>query len=253
MSRKLTEQVQLTESKELSIIEKLSTTYTPQAFLENLSLLGARGYKDFHDTLLNSNQDTLGVRVPTLRKIAKAIVKEGPDPFIAMDKGSSYELIMLEGMVLSYINKPFVELLPRIETFLDKVDNWAQIDSTVGHFKQISKDRSGVLAVIKRWLASDKEFVVRAGLIILLAKYIDTTYLPTIFQLASQVEHKGYYVMMGNAWLIATAMAKFPQETYNFLKENRLDRVTHNKAIQKARESFRVSQLDKERLLLLKR
>ena len=82
---------------------------------------------------------------------------------------------------------------------------------------------------------------VRAGLVLLLAHCVEKRYLETIFSLAQQVDHEGYYVLMANAWLISVCMAKYPEETLTFLGSNTLDRNTHNKAIQKSRESHRVS------------
>ncbi len=282
----------------------MTTNTYADTILAQLQGLAEEEYRAFTLKITPTKQKVLGVRIPALRKIAKAIAKENPYEFIAANQAmydascatgvaqnvsqagqatskvapavydardiataahkasrkaaqnpnqAIYEMVMLEGMVLSYINKPFVELLPLTEAFLDKVDNWAQIDSTVADYKQIKQDKPAVLQVVKKWLTSDKEFVVRAGLVILLGNFIDEPYLPTIFKLSEEVTHTGYYVHMGNAWLISMCMAKFPEETLQFFKKNRLDDKTHNKAIQKSRESFRVSKEHKELLKTLKR
>ena len=120
-------------------------------------------------------------------------------------------------------------------------------------FKGIKKEKVEVLKIVKRWLNSKDEFVVRTGLIILLAYYIQNEYLEEIFSLSNQITHQVYYVFMGNAWLISVCMAKFPLETIEFFKDNNLDVITHNKAIQKSRESRRVSKEDKEFIKTLKR
>ena len=214
--------------------------------LAELESLAEDSYKKFNLKLIPTQQKVLGVRIPALRKIAKRIAKEEPFEFLKLDKQNIYEMVMLEGMVLSYIKRPFVELLPYTEKFLNKADNWAHIDSSVADFKNIKKDKEGVLKIIKNWLKSDKEFVVRAGLIILLGKFVEEKYLDIIFDLSQKVTHEAYYVHMGNAWLISVCMAKFPEETKAFFKNNKLDKATHNKAIQKSIESFRVSKEDKE-------
>ncbi len=257
--------------------------------LAQLQELAEEEYRAFTLKITPTRQKVLGVRIPALRKIAKAIVKENPYEFVAANQAmydascatgvcdatqnasqtvapdvagqgscknpnqAIYEMVMLEGMVLSYINKPFVELLPLTEAFLDKVDNWAQIDSTVADYKHMKQDKPAVLQVVKKWLRSDKEFVVRAGLVILLGNFIEEAYLSIIFKLSQKVTHTGYYVHMGNAWLVSMCMAKFPEETLHFFKQNRLDDKTHNKAIQKSRESFRVSKEHKAVLKTLKR
>lgn len=106
---------------------------------------------------------------------------------------------------------------------------------------------------MKKWLQSDKEFIVHAGLIILLSYYVKREHISMIFSLSQEVTHKGYYVYIGNAWLVSVCMAKFPMETSIFFKDNRLDKRTHNKAIQKSCESFRVSKEDKVLIRTFKR
>jgi len=221
--------------------------------LEELKNLAEENYKAFNNKIIPTKQATLGVRLPILRKIAKRIAKEKAIEFVQLDKQNVYEMIMLEGMVLSYMDKPFKELLPFTENFLDKVDNWAQIDSTVCDFKNIAKEKKDVLVVVREWLKSDKEFFVRAGLVLLLAHFVQKENLKMIFKLSQSVVHTGYYAHMGNAWLISCCMAKFPEETIVFFKSNTLDKKTHNKAIQKSRESYRVSKEHKAIINELKR
>lgn len=221
--------------------------------LDELRALSEENYKAFNKKIIPTKQDVLGVRLPVLRKIAKRIAKDDGLAFVKVEKGNVYEMIMLEGLVLSYLNNSFSELLPLTEKFLDKVDNWAQIDSTVCDYKKLTKEKEEVLAVVKRWLHSEQEFVVRAGLVILLAHYVEKENLKLIFSLSQQVGHPGYYVHMGNAWLISVCMAKYPEETIIFFKDNRLDDKTHNKAIQKSRESYRVSKEHKTLINTLKR
>jgi 3-methyladenine DNA glycosylase AlkD len=221
--------------------------------LEELNNLAEESYKEFNNKIIPTKQKTLGVRIPALRKLAKEIAKDDPMSFIQMDKQNIYEMIMLEGMTLSYWDKSFIELLPLTERFLNKVDNWAQIDSTVCNYKNIKKEEKDVLKIVKIWLKSDKEFVVRAGLVILLAHYVEKKNLNTIFKLSQGVKHTGYYVYMANAWLISQCMAKFPEETTTFLENNTLNKRTHNKAIQKSRESYRVSKEYKEIINQLKK
>lgn len=221
--------------------------------LNELKNLSEESYKEFNAKIIPTSQTTLGVRLPLLRQIAKRIAKDKPMEFIAADKQNIYEMVMLEGLVLAALKKPFVELLPQIEKFLSKVDNWGQIDSVFGSFKSIKQDRESTMQVVLKWLESEQEFVVRAALVILLCYYVEEEYLDDIFRLSQQVSHKAYYVHMANAWLISVCMAKYPDATIAFFKENNLDTKTHNKAIQKSRESFRVSQENKNLLFTLKK
>ncbi|MBN2804981.1 MAG: DNA alkylation repair protein [Deltaproteobacteria bacterium] len=221
--------------------------------LDELNGLADRDYKAFNKKIIPTEHTTIGVRVPVLRKIAKRIAEEATVEFIECDKENIYEMIMLEGMVLSYSDKSFIELLPLTEAFLNKVDNWAEVDSTVCDFKSIKNQKEDVLKIIKKWLKYDKEFFVRAALVILLAHYVQKENLEMLFKLSQSVKHKGYYVYMANAWLISVCMAKYPSETALFLKKNNLDKRTHNKAIQKSCESFRVSEEYKIKIKQLKR
>lgn len=221
--------------------------------LEELKALSEANYKAFNKKIIPTEQDVLGVRLPVLRKIAKGIAQNDGVAFLESEKGNIYEMIMLEGLVLSYLNKSFNELLPWTEKFLDKVDNWAQVDSTVCNYKNLAEEKNEIVAVVEGWLRSKKEFVVRAGLVVLLAHYVAKENLDLIFSLSEEVTHQGYYVHMGNAWLISVCMAKYPGETINFFKDNRLDDKTHNKAIQKSRESYRVSKENKVLINALKR
>ena len=221
--------------------------------LDELKSLAEVDYKAFNSRIIPTKQKMLGVRVPILRKIAKRIAKKTAIEFVQLDKQNVYEMILLEGMVLSYMEKSFKEILPLTESFLKKVDNWAQIDSTVCDFKGIVKENDAVLSIIKGWLKSDKEFIVRAGLVVLLAHYVKKENLKMIFTLSQGVKHSGYYACMGNAWLISVCMAKFPAETIVFFKDNVLDKRTRNKAIQKSRESYRVSKEHKVLINKLKR
>ena len=221
--------------------------------LEELQRLPEEDYKAFNNKIIPTKQTTLGVRLPILRKMAKRIAKEDSIDFVKSDKQNIYEMIMLEGMVLSYMDKSFKELLPLTEKFFDKVDNWAQVDSTICDFKKVAKEKEDVLIVVKKWLKSDKEFFIRAGLVMLLSHFVEEKNLEMIFDLSQGVVHTGYYVQMGNAWLISGCMAKFPEETIAFFRNNTLHNRTHNKAIQKSRESFRVSKEDKEIINALKR
>lgn len=226
---------------------------TAMDILHELKHLAEDEYKAFNARIIPTTQQTLGVRIPHLRKIAKRIAGNEALVFVKKDKQNIYELIMLEGMVLSYINKPFLELLPYTEQFLAKVDNWAQIDSTICDYRNIKREKADVLTVVKKWLTSESEFVVRAGFVVLLAHFIEKENLPMIFALSQSVNHSGYYVHMANAWLISACMAKYPEETIAFLKENTLTAETHNKAIQKSRESYRVSKEHKALLKTFKR
>ena len=103
------------------------------------------------------------------------------------------------------------------------------------------------------YLKSQEEFEIRFALVSMLDHFITEEYKDRIFQAVESVHHDGYYVKMAAAWLVSVLYVKFPNETEAFLQKNTLDDFTHNKSIQKIRESYRVSKEDKERLNTMKR
>ncbi len=221
--------------------------------LKELNSLKDKEYKNFNRKLIPTNQYILGIRLPVLRDIAKNIVKNDYQTFLKAPKENYYELILLEGLTLTYTKKGFMEQLDDIENYISKIDNWAQVDSPFLSFKAIKNEKAEVLKQLEKWILSKNEFKLRAVLVILLGFYVNKKYLDIIFKLSQKIEHKAYYVHMANAWLISVCMAKYPQETIEFFKSNTLEDKTHNQAIQKSRESLRVSKKNKQYINILKR
>ena len=216
--------------------------------LQHISSLSDSSYKEFNAKIIPTHQHVLGVRLPALRKVAKAIMADNPKNFISLNKDNIYEMVMLEGIVLSLLKEEFTHITPLLEQFIDKVDNWAQIDSTIAQCWGVKKDKAAVFHVVKRWLKSEKEFVVRAALVLMIFHFVEDKYIDEVLLLSQAVQHEAYYVYMANAWLVSVCMAKIPDKTLPFFAHNYLDKRTQNKAIQKSRESFRVSPSHKEQL-----
>jgi len=220
--------------------------------LEYLRKNSDEKYKIFNKRIVNTKQQMIGVRVPILRKLAKQIIKENPYDFISKDKQNIYELVLLEGFVISYLDIRFKDVLPYLKDYLSKVDSWAQIDSMVCSLKSIKDDKDFVYKIVKQWLKSNEEFTTRIALVILLTYFVEKRYLNDIFELSLLINNQYYYVMMANAWLISVCMIKYPKETKKFLKLKRLDKVIQNKAIQKSCDSYQVLQDDKDELKNIK-
>ena len=221
--------------------------------LEELEALVEVKYKEFNQKIVPTKQKMLGVRLPHLRKIAKKIAKQNPYEFLALDKQNIYEMVFLEGLVLSYMKEDFITLVPYLESFLTIVDNWSQIDSTLSGFKKIKYQKQEVLDVVNVYLKSKEEFVVRFALVSLLFYYVEKQNLRMLFDMIQKVQHKGYYVKMANAWLISVCMMKFPQETLEFLRYTSLDDFTYNKAISKSNDSYQITKEYKSKLKNLRR
>lgn len=136
--------------------------------------------------------------------------------------------------------------------FIPHLSSWALVDLFVTKFKQIQDNKDEVLKEILNFTKSNNSWEIRLGLIIFLSMYVEENYINKVLEIASQVKNEHYYVKMGNAWLIAECYVKSPEETTELFKNNILDPWTQNKAIQKIRESFRVSKENKDFLNTLK-
>lgn len=205
-------------------------------------------YARFHKKLLkNDNIRVMGVRVPVLRNLAKKYFGE-IDALLALPD-DCYEVTFIKLTAVSYL--PYGQFVPLLDDCVRKIDNWATCDCF--RAKCIASHKRDFLFYIEKYLAEDKEFYQRFALTTLLAFYVGEEYLDTIFDCVTRADTSYYYVHMAAAWLIAEALVKYYPQGTAFLAKGTLDKRTHNKAIQKARESYRLSEEQKNLLLNLKR
>ncbi len=204
-------------------------------------------YKIFHSILLKNSVSVLGVNVPKLREISKNFISiyevlDFPDDY--------YEVTFIKMLVVSREDyHTLVDVLPEL---LPLIDNWATCDCFAP--KVISKNRQDFLCQIKEYIKIDKEFYQRFCLVMLLKFYVkEECYLEEIYNIIVQSNTSYYYVHMAVAWLIAEMLIFHYDNAVNFLLQNDLDKKTHNKAIQKAIESFRLTQEQKKFLRGIKR
>lgn len=220
---------------------------TYEQLLSRLFSLQDTQYRAFHARLLkNDNIRLIGVRVPDLRKLARELKGE-VDEILAFPDGY-YEVTFLKCLLVG--NLSFPAFCERVEKVVPLLDNWATCDS----FKApcIQGKEEAFLPYVLRFLASEREFTVRYGLVTLLTYYQKEEYLSLIFESVKNCNHGKYYVMMASAWLIAEVLVRFFEEGVRFLREESLPANVHNRAIQKACESFRLSKEQKNTLRMLK-
>lgn len=160
---------------------------------------------------------------------------------------------MLQGLVIGYVKAEMEELLEYAAAFIPKIHDWSVNDGFCSTFKIVRKHRAEVWDFLMQYCASKSEFEQRVVAVMLMDHFLVPEYIDRVLAVYNSLKHEGYYCKMGVAWGIATAYAKFPQETHAFLLENELDDFTYNKAIQKMLESYRVSTEDKEMLRGMKR
>ena len=221
---------------------------------EKLFLLRDEKYAEFQSRLTPGIPPELfiGVRVPELRALAKELIKTAPDEvsrFLAALPHKFYDENMLHGLLISEV-KDFGECVRLLDEFLPFVDNWAVCDITSpGCFK---KHRAELLSHIRRWCASDEVYTARFGMEMLMSHYLDKDFLPEYLDIPAGVISEEYYVNMMIAWFFATALTKQWDAALPYIKEKRLSPWVHNKSIQKATESRRISDERKEYLRSLK-
>lgn len=210
------------------------------------------GYRDFQAKLLPTveAEAVIGVRTPFLRSFAKELhAKQEADDFLRTLPHRSFDENQLHAFLICEI-RDFDRCMAELERFLPFVDNWATCDQMSP--KIFRKHKNELLTKIKLWLSSGKTYTVRFAVGMLMEHFLDDDFDPTYPEMISKIRSEEYYVNMMIAWYFATALAKQYDMTLPFLQNRTLDPWTHNKAIQKAQESRRVSDEQKQYLRTLK-
>lgn len=220
-------------------------------FIKYLFSIQDLEYKKFHSSL-GVNKSLIGIKTPILREIAKNIQKGDYKAFIEQNKHIYYEEVVIHGLILSYL-KNYNEVINEFNKLLPYIDNWSSCDLICSSLKIIKKNLDITYPLVLSYLYDDNEWIKRVGIVILLSHYINDDYIDNIIIEISKINLKDYYVKTATAWLISVCYIKYPIKTIDFLRFNRIDNWTHNKAIQKIRESLRVSKEEKEKLNYLKR
>lgn len=209
-------------------------------------------YKKFQGGLIpNIHQDTvIGVRTPILRKMAKELAKtESAAAFLQELPHDYYEENQLHAFLLSQ-EKDFNVLIEKLDEFLPYVDNWSTCDQM--NPKIFKKHRTKLIEHAYRWMDSDDTYAIRFGIKVLMDHYLDEDYQPEYLKRVSRIRSQEYYIRMMVAWYFATALAKQPDDALAMIEQKELDVWVQNKAIQKAIESYRVSDELKQHLRNLK-
>jgi len=208
-------------------------------------------YRDFHKKLVPTVDEAriIGVRIPALRKYAKALAAECGDEYLHLLPHHYIEENNLHAFIISGM-KDFDEAMRRTEEFLPYIDNWATCDSFMP--KVFKKHPAEVYEKVKQWLKSEHAYTVRYGLVTLLNNFLDEEFSVEMLDLAAALRSEEYYINMAIAWYFSMALVKQYDSALPYIIERRLDRWTHNKAIQKAIESYRISDETKAYLRSLK-
>ena len=211
-------------------------------------------YREFQAKLVPNVNNILGLRGPKAKEIAKkyANTRTGDD-FLYDLPHTYYDENLVHGYMLGYLKRDLKVTQRYISDFLPYVDNWAVCDSMVCGLKNFFKSPDLVSDFVFRCLIDDEEpYTMRFGIVSLLSYYINDKYIDRIFESTLKIRTEEYYIKMAIAWLYSVCLVKQYEKTLPIIEGKLLDKWTHNKAIQKAIESFRITKEQKEYLRTLK-
>lgn len=189
----------------------------------------------------------IGIRTPVLRKYAKSL--NDYEDFLRDLPHKYFEENNLHAF-LTERERDFTKCIERLDSFLPFVDNWATCDCMKP--KVLKKEPEKLLESIKRWIEAKEVYTVRYAINLLMSFYLDENFDIEYHKTVANVRTDEYYINMMRAWYFATALAKRYDETIPFIEERVLDKWTHNRTIQKARESLRIPKEKKDYLKMLK-
>ena len=225
-----------------------------KAIRERIEKLADSKYKEFHTNLCPNTIEIIGVRVPKLREFARYIANnENVEEYLNNAIDSSYEEILLQGMVLGLWKVDFDTFIKNLKNFVPKINSWAVCDVSVAGFKIINKHKEQMWNILQEYLKSNREYELRFAIVTMLDFYITRDYIEKVLEILNNIQHSGYYVKMAIAWALQVCFVKFPNETMNLLKNNNIEDYTYNKALQKIIESYRVDDQTKQKIRKMKR
>ena len=236
---------------------------TREELRNTLFELADAGYKEFNDKLVPGTGATIGVRIPkvreTARKAAKGEFRRLLTELLEAPEDSLYqEERMTVGMIIGYAAMDFEERTEWLDRYIPRINSWAVCDCGNSTMKFFLKEQERGFAYVCGWLKSRKEYELRFAVVTLMEYFTNETYIDRLLEIYAGIRHEGYYVKMAAAWAVSVCYVKFPEKTLALLKKESeetggLEDWTHNKAIQKIRESRRVPEGEKEMLNRLKR
>ena len=220
---------------------------------KELKKLQDKGYREMQVTIIPTLEadSIIGVRTPALRQLAKELAKrEDISEFLTDLPHKFFEENQLHAFILSGM-KDAESCIRLVDVFLPYVDNWATCDQMSP--KVFKKHKQLLLEYVDKWIRSEHTYVKRFAIGMLMEHFLDEDFKTSYLTKVSKIRSEEYYVNMMIAWYFATALAKQYEDTLPFIEKQKLDKWTHNKSIQKAVESYRITPEQKEYLKTLKR
>ena len=225
--------------------------YSPNDLIKYFEEHKKPGLDKFHAKLIFTKYNFIGVESKIVHALAKNIAKEGDaEQFLKIDDKNSFEIVMIKGLVIAYSKLTTFKKQESLRRFVGFIDNWAINDSVCSRIN-VKNDMDTWFKFFES-LLTGSTYSIRFGLCGFI-KFLDDGHIDKILKWAGSIKSEEYYVRMMQAWLVSDAFIKQRNKTLKFLQDSPLDKFTHNKAIQKIRESFRVSEEDKNMLVSIKK
>lgn len=224
-----------------------------RASLEELMKDSANKQIIYNKRVTPNCKPVIGVRVPKLREIAKEIARIDYRTFLEQCEEEYFEQEMLKVFVIGYAKDDIETILSYADQVIPMIHDWAVNDGFCQTFSIARKNRELVYQWQKRYASQNAEFPQRVSAVLLMSHFLTEEYIDQVLLDMNQLHFDGYYTKMGVAWCIATAYAKFPAQTKEFIYHNQLDDFTFNKSLSKMCESFRVPEEDKIWIRQMKR
>lgn len=221
---------------------------------QKLQALAESDYKRFNEKIISTNYEVLGIRMPALKALAKELATDPEvETYLEQAEFTTYEHILLYGLVVSQLKKvPLEKIFRHLDPLILKFDNWAHVDTVISALKIFGKHSNEVLSHFLPLKTHKGEFTKRVFVIVLMDYFLNDTYIDIALKHMTEVPQGQYYVDMAIAWAISVGLIKFYDKTLPLLEQQKFSKFVHNKSIQKARESYRVTPERKEFLNSLK-
>lgn len=221
---------------------------------EKLRALAESDYKAFNERIIPTRYEILGIRTPALKKLAKELAKDpNVETYLESAEYTTYEHILLYGLVIGQLKKaPLETVFKYLDPLILRFDNWAHVDTIISPTQIFSNHLDEVFTHFLPLKTHEGEFTKRTFVILLMTYFMDEAHIDMMLKHLSEVPQGQYYVDMAIAWAISVGLIKFYDKTFPMLEEKVFSKFVHNKAIQKARESYRIVPETKDMLNKLK-
>lgn len=209
-------------------------------------------YREFNRKLTPSNYEMIGGRLPILRNIAKKMA-ENAEESLKSTEFKYFEEVLLYGLTICYIKRDSDIKLKYLDEYLKYADNWEHIDSVVMTLKFKQSEKAKVKEKAEEYIVSQQEFVARTGVILIMKHFLGEKDVSESLKTLEKADTSKYYISMAVAWCLCEAVIKAPQVAVEYLKNGNIDDTTLNRAIDKCRDSFRISDDLKKELKEMKK